>query len=94
MPATITITADTLDEANDRMAAAVRRGADDDELRDVWQPIAQALIDAPIPEGREAEAEDLSTDYVGALDTGELVAWGEDIATGRGWSWRPFVLIP
>ena len=80
----MTITRDMIRTANAAMAeaASLRDGTLEREraelIREIWEPLANGLAETATPEGRESEADMLSSDYIGSTVEGDLVAWGRE----------------
>lgn len=88
-----------IDDANERMRAMMLPEAwepvesiHDDRMRSVWEPLAERLRATDPPPHREAEAERLAADYIGALPSGDLVVWGPD-TSHAGRSVRYFQIL-
>jgi len=93
------LTRKTLEQANRRMERLVSDDRLDamalsDALDRVWQPLASALADRHVSDVHAEYAQSLGGDYVGALPTGEVVEWGPDRPTGRGFGFRLFRVEP
>lgn len=79
------ITRETIRQANIAMAEAadspcLSRRERDETIREIWGPLANALIDSQEYTERSIA---LGGDYIGNIDDGAMVAWGREHAEYR-----------